>query len=230
VGKADVDSFHWMLCKCRRHWRYLTIKGAHQRHNTVHCKVCPGGEQQLAAPGLEAAVVLDARPERWAYEARVLRGTKGPIDFYCPSLKLGVEVDGEQHYQGKMYGESFKSVQQRDWEKMCTAWGAGIRILRVPYFDACSFSDKLDKAVEECSAYPSYSFLMWSTDPFDEFGALQRRGETFETWLERVPQARDAAQVSAPSPLALNVSSPMPLVPVRYVSVWGPTAQLTVTQ
>jgi len=219
VGKDDTAGFHWMHCSCGQHWRYITIKGAHKTQHALICKVCPGGENRLQKPGLEAAQVLAQQHCRWAYECRVLRETYGPIDFYLPDLKLGAEVDGEQHYGRAMYGESYKVIQGQDTRK------CGIRILRVPYFHASDFHKKLAEAVDECIAHPSSMFIMWSTDTLNEFGCFARLGGTIEELEARMRGARESAEVRPPSPFALKGVCPrIPFVPVMNVMVWGPTA------
>lgn len=195
MGVADVDMFRWMRTGCGQHWKWQTVKAAQQNADNLQCKVCPGGQASLSQPALQAAHVLACTPHRWAYESRALRDKYGPLDFYFPSLKLAVEVDGEKHCKGSMYGVSYELQQQRDANKMDGAWSLGIRVLRVPYFAAGSFHNALDRAISECTNYPTHRFILWSTDPLNHHGALERRGDNCGTWLERLAKARKAAQV-----------------------------------
>jgi len=44
------------------------------------------------------------------------------LDFYCPSLKLGIEIDGDTHYDSKGFVENIERTE--------TLLEAGIRIIR----------------------------------------------------------------------------------------------------
>ena len=44
------------------------------------------------------------------------------VDFYCPQLKLAIEIDGESHYQG--------NAQEYDSERQKVIESYGIRFLR----------------------------------------------------------------------------------------------------
>ena len=186
-----------MSCSCKQHYRWQTIKAAQQAPYNLECKVCPGGRASLSQPALQAARALQGAPYRWAYESRALRGKYGPLDFYFPDIKLAVEVDGEQHYKGSMFGVPHPLQRARDTRKMAAAWEAGIRVLRVPYFAADCLEQPLQRAINECVAHPTLRFIMWSTDPHDRYGAFERAGDACDAWLQRVDTARAAAQVRA---------------------------------
>lgn len=44
------------------------------------------------------------------------------IDFYCPELKLAIEIDGDSHFQD--------GAQEYDWERQAFIESVGIRFLR----------------------------------------------------------------------------------------------------
>ena len=121
----------------------------------------------------------------YAYEAWVLRGTYGPLDFYVPHLRLAVEVDGEQHFQGNIYGCPKARVQVCDVRKMRRAWEVGVRVLRVPYYDAQHFDTQLAAAARACMRYLTSSFVVWSTDTSLDYSALQWRGDNCYEWHVR---------------------------------------------
>ena len=199
LGKSDAGEQHLMHTSCRQHYRLQTIKHAHDDPDSLICKVCPGGLGSLSSYALAAVTVLEQLPmpaPTWVYESRVLRGSFGPIDFYFPSLKFGVEIDGEQHYLDSMHGLSYEDQQRRDRDKMKRAWLLGIRVLRVPFFDAQYFGKQLQAAVHECITHPTARFILWSTDNANQFGVLERRGDKLGDWLERMEQARAAAKVT----------------------------------
>lgn len=57
----------------------------------------------------------------------------------------------------------------------------GVRILRVPYCAAKCLHKQLEQAINECTQPPTLRFILWSTDPPNSYGALERRGDTYET-------------------------------------------------
>ncbi len=119
LGRSDAVGQHLMRCDCGEHCRQMTIKAAHDDADTLRCKVC---RAQLSSYAQQAAMVLEEFEHLWVYESKVLRSHYGAFDFYLPELKLAVEVDGEQHLQGKMFGAPGNAVRRRDLEKMCKAW------------------------------------------------------------------------------------------------------------
>lgn len=133
LGVADTEAQHWMVCTCGIHNRLITIKAAQSNPKALWCRVCA---TDLSSPAMGMAEELDRffQPQHmYAYEARVLRGTYGPFDFYLPAQRLAIEADGEQHFTGKIFGASCEEVRARDYRKMCAAFAAGIRMVRVPY-------------------------------------------------------------------------------------------------
>jgi len=66
--------------------------------------------------------------------------TKKPmeIDLYCKELKLGLEVQGQQHYKYKenfhKTKENFLKMQQRDALKRVILKKVGIRLIEIPYY------------------------------------------------------------------------------------------------
>jgi len=69
------------------------------------------------------------------------------LDFYCPSAKLAIEVDGEAHNRGDQ--------PQRDLER--DAWVAGkqIRTLRIAAADVLKDLDAVTRLIVfECGAFP----------------------------------------------------------------------------
>jgi len=119
LGRSDAKGQHLMRCDCGEHFRLVTIKSAHDDAGTLRCKVCRAG---LSSYAQEAAEVMEGLEQLWVYECKALRLHYGAFDFHLPDLKLAVEVDGEQHFQGKMFGAPVRAVRRRDYEKMRRAW------------------------------------------------------------------------------------------------------------
>jgi hypothetical protein len=118
----------------------------------------------------EAAKDIEEFEHLWVHEAKVLRSHYGAFDFCLPELKLTMEVDGEQHFQGNMFGALGHAVRRHDYEKMCEAWRQGCCMLTDPYFDAADFGAKLEEATDYRSMFPTLHFIMWSTDITNTFG------------------------------------------------------------
>jgi hypothetical protein len=90
----------------------------------------------------------------------ILDNTRGfldglEIDCYIPSLKLGFEYDGEQHYVfPNAYHKTekeFKEQQKRDKLKRRIAKDKGIRIITVKYDEGISaklIEDKLNGVID----------------------------------------------------------------------------------
>nr|WP_066589736.1 DUF559 domain-containing protein [Sphingomonas pruni] len=69
------------------------------------------------------------------------------LDFYCPSAKLAIEVDGEAHERGDQ--------PQRDAERDAWVADQGIRTLRVAAADVLSDLDSVTRLiVAECGTFP----------------------------------------------------------------------------
>lgn len=205
LGKTDASGFCWMAASCGQHFRYITIKGAHQRPSALRCKLCKGHGQPLSSYAMAAALVIAGAGERWAYEARVLGGQFGPMDFVIPSLRLAVEIDGEQHYGGGGWG---KEQQRRDKAKMAAAWHDGWRVLRVPYFYADGFALKLQEAMQVAAEYPKAMFIMWAGDNDNKFALLQWRGDTSDHYGRAAIAARAAERVSESVPCTPSWACP----------------------
>lgn len=123
----------------------------------------------LSSSAQEAAKDIEEFEHLWVHEAKVLRSHYGAFDFSLPELKLTMEVDGEQHFQGKMFGALVHAVRRHDYEKTCEAWRQGCCMLRVPYFDAADFGAKLEEAIDYRSMFPTLHFIMWSTNITNTF-------------------------------------------------------------
>ena len=75
------------------------------------------------------------------------------LDFFCPAIKLAVEVDGEAHNRGDRPAKD----QRRD------AWLAaqGVRVMRIPARDVLERLDAvvaMIAAMASAARYPSTSF------------------------------------------------------------------------
>lgn len=205
-----------MMCSCGAHYRWMTINGAHRRADTLRCKVCDESTTRLSGPALRVAEVLDSIGTRYAYEARPLGAATGPVDFYFPELRLAVEVDGQQHYEGSMHGESFQKLQLRDGQKVEKLWEAGISVLRIPYFCLVYFYPQVLDAIKERQQHPHARFVLLCCPPVATTGFIERRGDKLKSWLECIREQRQKLMdTHAASPAAAwwPCSQPQPTRP-----------------
>lgn len=72
------------------------------------------------------------------------------VDFYCPKLKLAIEIDGDSHFENKV--ELLDPKRQRYIESF------GIRVLRFTnhdiYYDTEKVLKKITEALEQTSPNP----------------------------------------------------------------------------
>jgi len=66
------------------------------------------------------------------------------IDFYCPALKLAIEIDGDSH--------SDDGAEERDAQRQAFIESHGIRVIRFTNEDVCKkLEDVLDEIVRVVS-------------------------------------------------------------------------------
>lgn len=201
TGRSDSGRPHFMRCACGVHYRWMTISGAHRRADTLQCKVCDETTTRLCGPALRVAEVLDSLDMMYAYEARPVGIATGPVDFYFPDLRLAIEVDGQQHYEGRMHGDSYLQVQHRDCQKMLKLWQAGVSVLRIPYFCLVYFYPQVLEAIRERQQHPHSRFVLLCCPPIATTGCMERRGEQLPSWLEGMHERRQKLLASPrPSP------------------------------
>ena len=82
-------------------------------------------------------IILWARLRDRALEGQKFRRQysvgKFVIDFYCPALKLGIEIDGDSHF--------VENAQERDRERQAFIESHGIVFLRFTNRDVCENID-----------------------------------------------------------------------------------------
>lgn len=70
------------------------------------------------------------------------------IDFFSPSLKLGIEYHGGQHYAETHRG-SFERQQERDQEKRIQCHRTGITLIEIPFYQWNNKSLTLLRYIQE---------------------------------------------------------------------------------
>lgn len=126
-GMDDPTRVLWKCsCNC-----YL-LKSRHAVANNIRdhapgehtCFLCPAhGANQPAS-----------KYAWWAW-ATVLSVLEGPFDLWLHPYKLVVEVDGEHHFKGAMYGRESNRQQLRDRRKEQAACKEGYHVVRLHYLD-----------------------------------------------------------------------------------------------
>ncbi len=88
------------------------------------------------------------------------------IDIYIPSLKLGLEFQGKQHYEPvDFFGgeEAFVKAQERDQRKAGLCAENGVKLIYFRFDEHMSrerVEDKIEMAVKRSSTYASYPRLV----------------------------------------------------------------------
>ena len=72
------------------------------------------------------------------------------VDFYCPSAKIAIELDGSQHYE--------RSGKEKDAERTVFLQGYGITVIRIPnnavnqnFRGVCEY---IDSAIKQSLSQP----------------------------------------------------------------------------
>lgn len=63
------------------------------------------------------------------------------VDFYCPQLKLAIEVDGSQHFE--------TNARAYDHERDCWLAAVGIQVVRFTTYDVINHIDSVIDALRE---------------------------------------------------------------------------------
>ena len=80
-----------------------------------------------------------------------LNDTRLRLDFFIPSLNLGIEYDGEHHFRPVQFGgmspekaqKEFLKIQKRDARKNKLCKGRDIKLIRIKYDENIDFNQKI---------------------------------------------------------------------------------------
>lgn len=112
--------------KCNNEW-YPEARRLLEGHGCPECKNKSVGERLIKA--YLASKNID-------YIHGYVLPNRLHLDFYFPSLRVGIEYDGIQHYQPReLFGGRtvFEAQQKRDWAKDVYCAKRGIKLIRIPY-------------------------------------------------------------------------------------------------
>lgn len=145
IGRATEGVRLSMLLCCGRHLRYCTPHCVKDWNGLV-CRFCTS-DYELAAMKLTRpsscerafAAAMDARGLGAGLWAQVqLDWWHGCIDFVDRSTGICIQVDGEHHFLGRMYGTPRAEFVERDARNCMEALGNGRVLMRLHYRDVDS--------------------------------------------------------------------------------------------
>lgn len=109
---------------------------------------CPTCSQKESLGELKIREFLDSHSIKYEQEKRFVdcRDKKPlPFDFYLPAYNMCIEFDGQQHYQDKYGLQALQTTQHHDKIKNDYCVTAGIKLLRIPYWDGSKVDNILTK-------------------------------------------------------------------------------------
>ena len=148
-SKLVYEGAHSRVCvsckTCGNNWRpaYNSLKKGHG------CPKCASshGEKRVAE-------ILDGRGLSYETEA-TLKGTSLRFDFFIPSLRIAIEVQGEQHYFAVDYFGGIKAFRKniaRDRRKRQWCKDNGVKLIAIPYLNT------------DASKFEQYLWSVWPAD------------------------------------------------------------------
>lgn len=143
------------------------------RHNGA-CRACGQTEKPPSKVEIDAYEAL-ATPNAfgvWATEVQLLHGTTSPVDLFFLEHGLLVELDGKQHFEGSIHGQSSFKFRQTDIKKNNAAWDQKYGMVRVHHDDMDEFLPLIEKGIALRTKHPGQPFCLFSSSApdSDRFG------------------------------------------------------------
>ena len=117
------------------------------RANVFRCSVC---SQKESIGELKIREFLELHNIKYEQEKRFpdCRDKKPlPFDFYLPANNMCIEFDGAHHYQDVRNVLSLETTKHHDKIKNDYCKDAGIKLLRIPYWEGNKINDILSKEI-----------------------------------------------------------------------------------
>jgi hypothetical protein len=118
----------------------------------IHRDIKPASKYAVWGWATACGVAAELKDEGFCHctvvlEAHVLGGRWGAFDMWMHPCKLVVEVDGEHHFRGSMYGKA--NIRQRlaDKRKEDAAVEAGYHVVRMHYKDRLVWANVLEQGL-----------------------------------------------------------------------------------
>lgn len=131
-----------MRCKeGQQHYGYKTIGSVHAKQSALDCYRCfPQIPGKPSSHELKAYTAIELAQEQmhptarkfglWVCEAKVVHGkSSSPVDIVFLEHNFVCQIDGEQHFCGKMHRLPSALMQERDKAFDAAAWDASFRLL-----------------------------------------------------------------------------------------------------
>lgn len=103
----------------------------------------------------------------WAAEVQILEGTTSPVDLFFLEHGLLVELDGKQHFEGSIHGQSSFKYRQADLKKNNVAWEQKFGMVRVHHKDMDEFMSLVGKGIALRTEHPGRAFCLFSSSAPD---------------------------------------------------------------
>ena len=131
-------------------WWKCSINPDHEWQAAIYSRCnnkrgCPHCINKTEAKLLDflKARFLDTQPQfRTTWCKSPITGRRLPFDFYIPSLKLLIELDGAQHFRQVANWNSCESTRKKDVFKMRAAFKQGLSVVRILQEDVLAATDE----------------------------------------------------------------------------------------
>jgi very-short-patch-repair endonuclease len=145
MGKSYKGQLHWGL-SCGQHFK-LCAAASIARAADLLCHfctpdnvLCMSGKKIMSLAEHRLAVQLQSAGSlaEFRFQARVVPGWQGAIDFYCPETSLCIEVDDEHHFLSSIHGQYRAKILKKDVRLNAACLAAGLSMLRLSHHELVS--------------------------------------------------------------------------------------------
>jgi very-short-patch-repair endonuclease len=142
MGRSYRGQLHWGL-SCGQHFK-LCAAASITRDEDLLCQFCTqddvlrmSGKQVMSLAEHSLAVQLNnsGRLAEFRFQARVVPGWQGCIDFYCPETSLCIQVDDEHHFLHSIHGQDRAEILDKDVKLNAACLAAGLSMLRLSHHE-----------------------------------------------------------------------------------------------
>ena len=133
------DKKIWWKCKNRHEW-FASVSNRTRLNRG--CPYCINKSEAKLLAYLKKSYP-DIQPQfRPPWCKSPITGRRLPFDFYIPSLKLLIELDGAQHFRQVANWNSCESTRKKDVFKMRAAFKQGLSVVRILQEDVLAATDE----------------------------------------------------------------------------------------
>ena len=174
VGKCDKRQYYFKR-GCGKHYARISVEHANKPATEITwqmCDFCNLENSKASSLEIKAAKMFqDCCGGCYVVtQARVLPKTCGPIDFMLiwfqdgTQQQLLVEVDGMQHYKGRMHATTWKQQGNRDRTKDKEIIKREMKLLRLHGEDESIWREELKMAMQLARNKPEGGFVHYSDE------------------------------------------------------------------